>query len=77
MSFQRQHGHIDWLNNWMMLRDFAAFLGTSFTCAAYIAGLGWVARHNILDQHLSRKIMHIGEKPTKSTDHMSSHDGLA
>ena len=44
-----------------MIRDLLAFLGTSLTCAAYIAGLGWLARQKILEQHLSRKIMHIGE----------------
>lgn len=44
-----------------MVRDLLAFLGTSLTCASYISGLGWLARQNILEQHLSRKIMHIGE----------------
>lgn len=44
-----------------MLRDFLAFLGTSITCASYIMAIGWLARHNVLEKHLSRKVMHIGK----------------
>ena len=61
----------------LMFRDILAFLGTALTCASYITGLGWLARQSILEQHLSRKVMHIGDPHIHACMHACVPLGLA
>ena len=44
----------------MWLGDAGAFLMTSTVCVGYITTLGALSRRRVLEKHLSRKIMHIG-----------------